>query len=41
VSVVIASFVGGAWLTWAVPLAIAVIAWTFVFRVLRGRREGE
>jgi hypothetical protein len=41
VSVVIASFLGGAWLTWALPLAVAVLVGTFTFVALNGRKEDE
>jgi hypothetical protein len=41
VSVVIASFLGGAWLTWALPIAVAVLAGAFMVLTLSGRREDE
>lgn len=40
-SLVVASFLLGGWLSWAVPIAVAAVVWTFVFLALGRRRDGE
>jgi hypothetical protein len=41
VSLLVASFTAGEFLTWALPLAITAGVWTFVFLVLGGRGKGK
>ena len=36
-----ASFALGGWYSWALPIAVAVIVWTFVFLALGRRGGGE
>ena len=37
----LADFFLGSWFTWAIPIAAALIVWTFVFVVFGGRTEDE
>ena len=40
-SLVVASFLVGGWFSWLLPIAAALLVWTFLFLALAKRGKGE